>query len=146
MRTKFKKIHFFSFFLLITVILVLSQACHQMHDNRQKPQQVKRVGSVIRIKPEKLTEYKELHRNVWPEVNAILTDCNIHNYSIYYKDGYLFSYFEYTGNNYAADMKKMADDPITKKWWKLTDPLQTPLESRKEGEWWAEMEEVYHLE
>ena len=43
-------------------------------------------------------------------------------------------------------MKKMADNPVTKKWWKLTDPLQVPLDSRKDGEWWAEMEEVYHLE
>ncbi len=130
----------------IILIFILGQACSKNPEKKQAEKQIKRVGSVIRIAPDKLDEYKRLHANVWPEVNAMITKCNIHNYSIYYKDGYLFSYFEYTGDDFAADMKKMADDPITNKWWKLTDPLQTPLDTRKEGEWWAEMEEVYHLD
>ena len=66
--------------------------------------------------------------------------------SIYYKDGYLFSYFEYVGNDFEADMKKMSDDSLTQEWWKLTDPCQIPLETRKEGEWWATMEEIFHLD
>jgi L-rhamnose mutarotase len=72
--------------------------------------------------------------------------CNIRNYSIYFKDGYLFSYFEYHGDDFEADMKKMAADPKTQAWWKLTDPCQEPLETRKEGEWWASMEEVFHTD
>jgi len=133
---------------VLTISLIMTLACNR-NKEMTTPDTVKttkRMGSVIGIKPDKLEEYKELHTKVWPEVNAILTDCNIHNYSIYYKDGFLFSYFEYTGINFEKDMKKMADNPVTKKWWKLTDPLQVPLDSRKEGEWWAEMEEVYHLE
>jgi L-rhamnose mutarotase len=145
MRDYLKNNPFFIFIFPVILIFIFNQACHQNPEKKQAAKQIKRVGSVIRIEQDKLAEYKKLHANVWPEVNAILTDCNIHNYSIYYKDGYLFSYFEYTGNDYAADMKKMADNPITKKWWKLTNPLQTPLDSRKEGEWWSEMEEVYHL-
>ena len=134
--------------LIIIFSLIMGISCNSNKETNDSGTitTIKRVGSVIGIKPDKLEEYKELHAKVWPEVNAILTDCNIHNYSIYYKDGFLFSYFEYTGINYEKDMKKMADNPITKKWWKLTDPLQVPLDTRKEGEWWAEMEEVYHLE
>ena len=49
--------------------------------------------------------------NPWPEVNEMIKKCNISNYSIYYRNGYLFSCFEYTGDDYEADMKKMADDP-----------------------------------
>ena len=133
---------------VITISITISLACNRNKEmnTTDTVETIKRVGSVIGIKPDKLEEYKELHAKVWPEVNAILTDCNIHNYSIYYKDGLLFSYFEYTGINYEKDMKKMADNLVTKKWWKLTDPLQVPLDSRKDGEWWAEMEEVYHLE
>jgi len=107
---------------------------------------MQRYGSMIKLKPEKLEEYKELHANVWPEVLKMIWDCNIRNYSIYYKDGYLFSYFEYCGDDYAADMKKMADDPNTQAWWKLTDPCQEPLETRKAGEQWASMEEFFHTD
>lgn len=107
---------------------------------------VRRFGMVIKLKPDKVEEYKELHRNVWPEVLKTIKDCHIQNYTIFYKDGYLFSYYEYTGDNYEEDMEKMAADPITQKWWALCKPCQEPLETRKEGEWWAEMEEVFHLD
>ena len=105
-----------------------------------------RYGSVIKLKPEKLAEYKELHANVWPEVLKMIHDCNIRNYSIYYRDGFLFSYFEYHGDDFAADMKKMAADANTQAWWKLTDPCQQPLETCKPGEWWAGMEEFFHAD
>ena len=105
---------------------------------------MKRYGSIIKIKPDKLEEYKKLHKNIWPGVAKTITECNIKNYSIFYKDGYLFSYFEYTGKDYDSDMKKMADDPVTQKWWDICKPMQEPLETRKEGEWWAGMEEVFH--
>ena len=107
---------------------------------------MQRYGSVIKLKPEKLAEYKQLHANVWPEVLKMIRQCNICNYSIYFKDGYLFSYFEYEGDDLNADMKKMAADPNTQAWWKLTDPCQEPLEARKEGEWWASMEEFFHID
>ena len=105
---------------------------------------MKRYGSIIKIKPDKLEEYKKLHKNIWLGVAKTITECNIKNYSIFYKDGYLFSYFEYTGKDYDSDMKKMADNPVTQKWWDICKPMQEPLETRKEGEWWAEMEEVFH--
>lgn len=105
---------------------------------------MKRYGSVIKIKPEKLDEYKKIHANIWPEVAKMITECNITNYSIYHKDGYLFSYFEYIGEDYKSDMAKMAADPITQKWWDICKPMQEPLNTRKEGEWWADMEEVFH--
>ncbi len=107
---------------------------------------MKRYGSVIRVRAEKLEEYKRLHANPWSEINQMVKACNICNYSIYYKDGFLFSYFEYVGTDYDADTAKMAADPMTQKWWELCKPCQQPLETRAEGEWWAAMEEVYHLD
>lgn len=107
---------------------------------------MKRYGSVIGIKPEKLAEYKVLHANAWPEVLKMITQCNIQNYSIYFKDNMLFSYFEYVGNDYEADMALMAADPITQEWWSVCKPCQQPLETRSEGEWWSDMEEVFHLD
>lgn len=103
-----------------------------------------RYGSLIRVRPERLAEYRRHHAAVWPEILAMITKCNIRNYSIYHKDGFLFSYFEYVGADYAADMAKMAADPKTQEWWALMKPMQAPLETRQPGEWWAEMEEVFH--
>jgi len=107
---------------------------------------MKRYGSLIKVRPEMLVEYKRLHADPWKGVLKMIYDCNIRNYSIYFKDGFLFSYFEYVGTDYAADMAKMAADPTTQEWWKLTNPCQEPLSTRKEGEWWAEMEEVFHTD
>ena len=107
---------------------------------------MQRYGSLIKLKPEKLAEYKELHLNVWPGVLQMIAECSIRNYSIYYRDGFLFSYFEYHGTDFAADMQKMAADPTTQAWWKLTDPCQQPLETCQPGEWWASMEEFFHID
>lgn len=107
---------------------------------------MKRYGSVIGVKPEKLQEYKYHHAHAWPEINAMIRECNIRNYSIYHFGDHLFSYFEYVGDDYEADMAKMAADPKTQEWWALVKPFQNPLPERKEGEWWADMEEVYHLD
>lgn len=112
---------------------------------------MRRFGSVIGLKRSKLKEYVQLHAAVWPDVLKMIRKCKIRNYSIYLRkmpDGkhYLFSYFEYAGKDFAADMAKMAADPTTQKWWKLCMPCQAPLPDRVPGEWWAGMEEVFHLD
>jgi L-rhamnose mutarotase len=110
-----------------------------------------RYGMVLGLRPEKLEEYKQLHAAVWPDVLRMIRECHIRNYSIYLRqldDGrhYLFSYFEYTGADFAADMAKMAADPTTQRWWAVCQPCQQPLDHRGPGEWWAGMEEVFHLD
>ena len=107
---------------------------------------MKRYGMVIGVKPEMLEEYKRLHAAAWPEVLRTIAACNIKNYSIYYRDNTLFSYFEYTGTDFGADMAKMAADPVTQQWWKQTNPCQQPVASAKPGEWWANLEEVFHCD
>lgn len=109
---------------------------------------MQRMGSVLGIKPEAIAEYKRLHADVWPEVLARIAACNIRNYSIYLRqpENLLFACFEYHGSDFAADSASMAADPVTQEWWALCMPLQAPLESRKDGEWWAEMEEVFHTD
>lgn len=107
---------------------------------------MERYGTVIRLKPGALDEYVRLHEAVWPEVLATISACNIRNYSIYYQNGLLFAYLEYHGDDYEADMAKMAADPATRRWWRLTDPLQEPMEGAAPGEWWSRMTEVFHTE
>lgn len=107
---------------------------------------MKRYGSVLGLSEEGKAEYRKLHAAVWPEVLAKITDCNIRNYSIFLKEpeNLLFSYFEYFGTDFQADMARMADDPVTQRWWAVNMPLQRPLDTRKEGEWWADMTEIFH--
>jgi L-rhamnose mutarotase len=107
---------------------------------------MKRFGQIIGVKPEHFESYKKYHAAVWPEVLKKIKDCNIQNYSIFHKDGLLFAYMEYTGNDFEADMAKMADDPKTQEWWGIMKPIQQPLDTRVEGEWWSNMEEVFHLD
>lgn len=107
---------------------------------------MKRFAQLIGIKADRLEEYKRYHAAVWPEILDMIRQCNIRNYSIFYKDGRLFAYFEYTGNDFDADMAKMAADPKTQEWWDIMKPMQTPVETRAEGEWWATLEEVFHTD
>ncbi len=129
--------------ILTAALASLSAGCAQP--------KVIRCGSVIGLKEEQMEKYKKLHAAVWPEVLKKVRECNIRNYSIYLRklpDGkhYLFSYFEYVGGDFKADMAKMAADPTTQKWWDVCMPCQQPLEDRAEGEWWATMEEVFHCD
>ena len=107
---------------------------------------MKRYGSVLGLSEEGKSEYRALHAAVWPAVLAKITECNIRNYSIFLKEpeNLLFSYFEYIGTDYESDMAKMAADPTTQKWWAVNMPLQRPLDTRKPGEWWADMTEIFH--
>jgi L-rhamnose mutarotase len=105
---------------------------------------MRRYGQVIRLREGHEEEYMRLHRAVWPEIQALIYECNLRNYSIYFKDGYLFAYFEYIGDDYDADMKRMSDHPVNQRWWDLCKPCQEPLESRGKEEWWANMVEVFH--
>ena len=111
---------------------------------------MQRYGMVIGLRAAKWRAYKKLHAAVWPEVLKQIRQCHIRNYSIYLRRiagrPYLFSYFEYTGNNFKADMAKMAADPTTQKWWSICMPCQQPLPDRAAGEWWAAAEEVFHCD
>jgi L-rhamnose mutarotase len=109
-------------------------------------QKLKRYGQLIGLKSEAYDKYVEYHAKVWPGVLKTITECNIRNYSIFFKDHMLFAYFEYVGDDLAADMKKMAADPVTQEWWAIMEPMQQPIATRKEGEWWANMLEVFHTD
>jgi len=109
---------------------------------------MQRMGRVIGLKPEVIAEYKRIHAAVWPEVLKAIADSNIRNYTIFLKEpeNILFAYWEYHGSDFAADMAKMAEVPRMRDWWVITDPMQVPFETRKEGEWWADMENVFHTD
>lgn len=107
---------------------------------------MQRFCQVIRLLPEAREEYIRYHEAVWPSVLATIAACNIHNYSIYLHDDLLIAYFEYRGSDYAADMRKMAADPETQRWWRVTDAMQQVLPGTPEGSKWLEVPEVFHVD
>jgi L-rhamnose mutarotase len=114
------------------------------------PRPPQRYAWVTGLKTDQAARYEDLHRHVWPGVNKMIKACHIRNFSIHERDIngslYLFAYLEYTGTNFDADMNRMAADPETQRWWKETDPCQTPLpEAAARGKIWSDTKEVYFL-
>ena len=107
---------------------------------------MQRYCQVIKLRPEAREEYIRYHADVWPGVLSTIASCNIRNYSIYLYNDLLVAYFEYHGADYAADMKKMAADPETQRWWKIMDPMQTPVAEAAKGNWWHQLPEVFHVD
>lgn len=107
---------------------------------------LQRMAQVIRLSAEAEAEYVRCHEHVWPEVLATIAACHIRNYSIFLRKGVLFAYFEYHGSDYATDMRKMAADPHTQKWWVITDAMQMPMEDADAGEKWSVLREVFHFD
>ena len=107
---------------------------------------MQRIGQVIGLRPEHAAEYIRLHVDVWPRVLATIAACNIRNYSIFRYNDLLFAYFEYHGDDYAADMAKIAADETTRQWWDLCGPMQLPVSDRAAGDWWKTIEEVFHTD
>jgi len=105
---------------------------------------VRRFGQVIGVRPERIAEYEALHAKPWPGVLAAIERANIRNYSIFRHGTTLFGYFEYVGDDYAADMAALAADDETRRWWSLTDAMQEPDPDRRAGTWWLDLPEIFH--
>lgn len=107
---------------------------------------MKRFASIINVRPEMVESYKLLHANAWAQVLATITASNMRNYSIYIYGNLLISYFEYVGEDMAADMRKMSADPVTQAWWAICKPMQIPVAEAGADKWWHDIEEVFHLD
>lgn len=107
---------------------------------------MRRYAQVIQLLPNFRDEYIRYHEKVWPTVLATIEACNIRNYSIFLHGSLLVAYFEYHGEDYEADMKRMAADPETQRWWSIMDPMQEPLAGVPQGSRWLEILEVFHFD
>ena len=96
-----------------------------------------------RLKSDKVDEYATLHRNCWEEIRRIIKECNITHYSISLRGEDVYTYYEYVGEDYDADMKKMESYPIMWEWWSHTRPC---FVGHEEGKYYEDMSEVFFLE
>ena len=134
-----------------TIILILLGAAILTSACQKDQKAPERHAFVIGLKPEKMEEYKKLHAEAWPEILELIEQSHIRNYSIYLgepEEGkfYLFAYFEYAGQDLEKDMEAMAEHEIMQQWWELTDACQIPCPTRREGEFWMKLEEVFYTD
>jgi len=117
---------------------------------------------VIKLRTEHAEEYKQIHAEVWPAVLAALKRAHIVDYSIHLLPsppypssepgiaGLLIATFKYIGTDWEGDMRRVGEDEETRRWWKLTDGMQSSLvegaKGSEEGEWWYTCEEVFRFE
>lgn len=102
---------------------------------------MQRFGQVARLKPDKIEEYKRLHSAVWPEVLKTITSCNLQNYTIHIMGDLVFARFDYAGDDYQADMRKMEEDPVTQRWWQHTKPC---FMGHEQQQYYQDMEEIFY--
>jgi L-rhamnose mutarotase len=138
-RGTMSKINFGMFFAIVALLFAVAYA-------NTSNSRVRRVGMVIGIKADQISAYESLHAASNPGVRDLLNKYHMHNFSIFMRrmdDGkyYLFGYYEYTGADYEADMKKLSAEPRNQKWLSATGPMQFPLSGEQS---WAMMKEVYH--
>lgn len=107
---------------------------------------VRRFGMLARLRPERREEYLELHRAVWPEVEATITACGIRNFTIFVHGDVLVGYYEYVGDDFEADQARMAEDPVTQRWWARTGPCQLPFDAGSDAPNWVVVDEAWHLD
>ena len=107
---------------------------------------MKRVGFLLKVKQDKIPEYKERHAAVWPEMLAALRRAGWHNYSLFMReDGLMFGYFE-AEESFQASLDGMSKEEINAKWQASMDPFFEALAGKRADEAMAELEEVFHLD
>jgi L-rhamnose mutarotase len=107
---------------------------------------MKRIGFILKVKKEKISEYKKAHEAVWPEMKKALTRTGWHNYSLFIRDdGLLFGYFE-TPIDFDTALAGMEEEPINEKWQAAMSEFFESLDGKRADESMLELEEVFHLD
>lgn len=106
---------------------------------------MERVGFRLKLKAEKLDEYIEHHKNVWPEMLAALTETGWHNYSLFLDrdDATLIGYFETPNLQDALD--GMEKKEINEKWQAFMAPYFEELEGKRPDEGFLKLEPIFYL-
>lgn len=106
---------------------------------------MQRVCFLLKVRPERLQEYKERHKTVWPEMLAALSDTGWHNYSLFLRDdGLLVGYVETP--DFQAALSGMASRAVNERWQREMGPFFEALDGRRPDEGMLPLEEVFHLD
>jgi L-rhamnose mutarotase len=106
---------------------------------------LKRIGQVIELKAECITEYKRVHADGHPGVRDLLSKYGLRNFSIFLREVFgrhlLFLYGEYEGSDFAGDMARLCAEERDVAWHLQCDPMQLSVGG---SPGWSDMECVYY--
>ena len=106
---------------------------------------MQRVCFLLKVRPDRLGEYKRRHQHVWPDMLKALHDTGWRNYSLFLRpDGMLVGYLETP--DFAAALKGMAEHEVNTRWQREMAPFFEALEGRRPDEGMLRLEEVFHLD
>lgn len=100
---------------------------------------------LLRVRPDRLDEYRERHRSVWPEMLAALRDTGWRNYSLHLRpDGLVVGYVQ--ADDLSSARAAMAATEVNDRWQAEMAPLFTGLDGRRPDQGFELLEEIFHLE
>ena len=96
----------------------------------------------LQVRPDRLDEYQERHRAVWPDMLAALRDSGWRNYSLFLReDGLLIGYLE--ADDFEAAQRAMADTEVNTRWQREMAAFN---EECRPDEGLVRLAEVFHLD
>ena len=106
---------------------------------------MQRVGFRLQLRKDRIDEYVEHHKNVWPEMLEALTKTGWHNYTLFLdrSDGSLFGYFETP--DYETALAEMAKQEVNERWQAMMGEFFVTLEGRRPDEGFLQLEDVFYL-
>lgn len=106
---------------------------------------MERVCFLLQVRPERLAEYKQRHRAVWPDMLRALHETGWTNYSLFLRaDGLLVAYFETPSLRAALD--GMAKREVNERWQREMAPFFMNLDAATPDQSFLRLEEVFHLD
>jgi L-rhamnose mutarotase len=106
---------------------------------------MERVCFVLQVRPERLEEYKERHRAVWPEMRQALSETGWHNYSLFLRpDGLLVGYLE--TEDFERAREEMAKREVNARWQREMAPFFMAAADDLPDRALLRLEEVFHLD
>ncbi|MBE6739801.1 MAG: L-rhamnose mutarotase [Ruminococcaceae bacterium] len=102
---------------------------------------MKRIGTLTKVKDGMMDAYKKIHDEIWDDVVEASHSCGTRNFTIFSIGDYLFSYCEYVGEDYEADMKRKAELEAIKKWKEATGAMLTPVDDEQAA---IILKEIFH--
>jgi len=106
---------------------------------------MRRVAFILKVKEDRIEEYKKRHKEVWPEMLDALRETGWHNYSLFLRDdGLLFGYLE--TEDFERAVAGMAQKDINAKWQVQMASFFEGLDDRPPDQGLLQLEEVFHLD
>jgi L-rhamnose mutarotase len=104
------------------------------------------VGFLLKVKQDRIEEYKRHHEAVWPEMLEALSRHGWRNFSLFItEDGLLFGSFE-AEESFQASLDGMAREDVNQRWQEFMEPFFEIPPGARPDQAMVELEELFHLD